>query len=120
MGHGMYKTYIATMASNETLATPTTPAIDSGRTYANTYLSVPSGMSNSELNIMVAVSSTGSYYKVMHPAVNSAAAQLHTFAIESASTARIVPLPGGIQYLKIKSTATMQNGAGFEILCGDE
>lgn len=114
MGHGLYKVYTVTMASGGTL----TSEIDLGRAYENVYLQIPA-MSNVQLHFQAAAEAGGTYYRICHPTGAAATPLNPDFGIASAATSRIVPIPNAFQVFKIETTATIDNGAVFKVLCAD-
>jgi hypothetical protein len=76
---------------------------DLGGAYQKLYLAVPTMASGSLYLRASADNST--YFRVMHDVVNSSAAQIHTFTIDSACTQRLVPIPFVSRYMKVESTS---------------
>lgn len=114
MGHGAEAVYFVTMASGGVL----TPAIDLGRAFAKVHLEVPTLTSNTQLHIQAAVAKTDVFRRVKQ--WNVASANVATdYAISSGVTNGIAPIPGGLRYLKVEATATIDNGALFRIICSD-
>ena len=117
MGHGAISVFTATMSSGGTL----TSEVDFGnRQWEKVYLAVPSMASNTQLHIQVCTESGGTYRRVKHPMINSSTVSTpNDFAIASAATNCYVPIPNGFRFLKIESTATVDGGASFKMVCGD-
>lgn len=116
MGHGVTQVFLATMTSAGTL----TGALNLGRNFEKVYLSVPSMTSNSQIHVQGCETQTGTYRRITHPAINSSTVSTpNDFAIASATTNRIVPIPNGFQYLKIETTATIDGGCLFKLICAD-
>jgi hypothetical protein len=104
------------MASGATL----TEAVDLGRTFQNVFLEIPALLlSATQLHVQAAAEAGGSFFKVMHPSINTSVAEANVFAIPSAATSRMFLIPNGIQHLKIESTAPIVDGKVFTILCSD-
>lgn len=117
MGHGAISVFTATMTSGATL----TSEVNLGRNWATVYLAVPSMTSNSQLHVQACESSGGTFRKVKHPAVNSSTVSTpNDFAIASAATNCWVLIPNGVRYVKVESTATIDSGCTFKIVCSDE
>lgn len=109
--------YMATMASGATL----TSEVDLGTAWENVYLRVPTMTSNTQLHIQASTRLTadgGIYRRICHPSLNSSTVTTNDFAIASSATNRIIPIPNGFRYMKVESTATVDNGAVFRILVG--
>ena len=115
MSHGAYAAYTKTMASAGTL----TGAFDLAKAWNNVYLVIPSMTSNTAICIQASDSLTGTYRRLKQPVINTATSTILDFAISSAATNCIVPIPTGLQYLKVESTTTVDNGALFTVICGD-
>ena len=115
MGHGAISVFTATMASAGTLSSE----VNLGRQWEKVYLGVPSMTSNTQLHIKVADVTGGTYRRVKHPMVASTPAAPEDFAIYSAATNCYIPIPNGFQFLKIESTATVDSGTSFKIVCSD-
>lgn len=119
MGYGVYRPYAATMASAGTL----TSEVDVGRIYGSVYLEIPTMNSNTQIHIQAAYATSangGVYRRLTHPMINSSTVGTNDFAITSGVTSRMVPIPNGFQYYKVESTATVDNGCVFRIICADE
>lgn len=116
MGHGLYKTYSVTMASGATL----TSELNLSRGYESMYLMVPSMTSNTQLHIQTSDSLGGTYRRVKLPVINSSTVAAPVdFNIHSAATNCFVPLPFGLQYIKVETTATVDGGTVFKVICAD-
>lgn len=111
-GAGSY--FKKTMASGGTL----TSAYDLGRMWQSVWLAVPSMTSNSQVQIQGSHDGT-TFRRVMHPPINSSTVGVNVFAISSAATNSIVPIPNGFQYLKVETTATVDSGCEFVVICSD-
>ena len=113
LGHFNYQT--ATMASAGT----TTSQLDlGGRTWASVYLRVPTMNSNSAI-ILYGSHDNVTYSLVKHPPVNSITNVNNDYTIASASTNVWVPIPNAFRYIKVVSTATVDNGVVFTVICAD-
>lgn len=108
-------TYVATMASAGTL----TPAVDISGSWGNVYLEIPSMTSNTQVHIKAAATSDGTYRRLKHPSLNDTTVVTTDFAIASAATNCIVPIPNGLKYLKVETTATVDDGCVFRVFVGD-
>lgn len=115
MAHGPNAVYTTTIASGATLSS----AVPLGRSYKTAYLEIQSMISNSQIHIQGANAAGGTYRRVYFPLANSASPVGNPFAINSALSSAIVPLPNGIQFLKVETTATCDSGATFKIICSD-
>lgn len=115
MGHGFFTRYVTTMASGGTL----TGQVDLGRAFAKVYLEVPSMTSNTQLHIQAAAEQGGTFRRVKQWNVASANVSADFAIASSVSGGALVPIPPGLQYVKVEATATVDNGATFKIICSD-
>jgi hypothetical protein len=110
-----YSVYTVTMASAGTL----TGEANLGGTYKVAYLEVLSMNSNSQHHIKAANESGGTYRQVYHPSLNSSTVGTNVFAIGSAVSNGFIPIPDGLQFIKVETTATVDNGTTYRIHAGD-
>lgn len=115
MGTGVQATFQATMTSGATL----TSEVKLSRSWQNMLLVIPSMTSNSEVRLQVSDTSGGTYRQLMHPAINSSTVGTNIYKIASSATNCAVPIPAGYQYIKIETTATVDSGTVFKVICGD-
>ena len=115
MGHGANPVYIVTMASGGTL----TSQIDLSRAWNTVYLVVASMNSNTQLHIQGSDSNGGTFRRLYHPTLNSSTVGTNVFAIASAMSNGIVPIPNSVRFLKVESTATVDDGCTYKMICGD-
>lgn len=116
MGYGPIKVFSVTMTSGATL----TSELNLAQWWGTIFLSVPSMTSNSQIHIQGASDSAGTYRRVAHPVVNSSTiAAPNDFTISSAATNRMILVPTGFQYLKIETTATVDSGQTFKLICSE-
>ena len=113
MGSIIYQT--ATMASAGTL---TSQLNLGGRAWQTVYLKVPTMASNSAVRIHGS-SDNSTFQIIKHPPINSATVATNDYTIASTATNTWVPIPNAFRYLKIETTATVDNGAEFVVLCAD-
>jgi hypothetical protein len=104
------------MASGDSL----TSALDLGKAYGTVYVEIASTPSQSEHRIRAAASLGGTYNTVHHPAINSSTVAVNPYVIPSAITGALVPIPGGLRYIKIFASAAMTNGATYRVYAGEE
>ena len=114
MSYGPLSIFVLTMASGGT----TTSNINLARSWKSLYLEVPSMNSNSEVHIYGSTDDS-SFRKIYHPAPNSVVISGNQFKISSAVTNSFIPIPNGVRSLKIITTATIDNGCVFKIVCSD-
>lgn len=115
MGQGVNQIFFATMASGGTLSA----AFKLQRAFENVFLVVPSFTSNTELYIKASQIETGTYRRITHPAINANPTTINDFTILSSVTSRMVPIPSGFKFLKVETSATIDSGQLFTIICGD-
>lgn len=116
MGHGADQYFTVTMASAASL----TPGIDlGGRAWGRVYLEIPSMTSNSQIYFLGSRDGT-TYRAIYFDSLNSSTVGTNLYQIASSVTNAIVPAPPGIQYLKVKTTATCDSGEVFRFICSDE
>lgn len=114
MSFGPSRYFTATMTSAGTL----TSEVDLGRVWDTVYLEIPTMTSNTQLHIQASRTLGGSYRRVFHPSINSSTVGTNVFAVPSNVTNAIIPIPNDFQYVKVESTATVNDGALFRIICG--
>lgn len=114
MSYGPMAVYTVTMASGGTL----TGGADIARSYKNVFLEIPTMNSNTQLHVWGS-SDNSTFRRVYQPMQNSAAPTGALFTINSAVTGALVPIPNGIRYVKVESTATVDNGCVFKMICSD-
>lgn len=114
MAYGPVKVYTATMSSAGTLSSE----INLAQNWDSLFLEIPTMTSNTQLHIQAANASGGTYRRIKHPSVNASTVSTNDFAIASAATSCLVPIPNGVQFIKIEATATVDNGAVFRVICG--
>lgn len=107
--------FTVSMASGGTLTT----YIDLGGSWENCYLQVPSMISNTQHHIQTATDYDQIYRRVKHPAINSLTVGTNDFAITSSATNCVIPMPNGLRFIKIETTATVDSGETYKIICAD-
>lgn len=107
--------FTGTIASGATLSSE----INVGRSWTNAYLAVPSMTSNSLIYIQAAKESSGTYRRIAHPLEAVTAPVGKDFTINSATTSRMIPIPNGFNFYKVETSATMDSGEFFTIICSD-
>lgn len=116
MGYGVVRSFQVTMASAGTL----TAQVDLANAGSlGTYLEIPTMTSNSQVHIQAAIADSGTFRRIYHPTLNSSTVGTNVFAIVSGATNCVVPIPNGLRYMKIETTATIDNGCLFRIICLD-
>ena len=108
--------YTVSMASGDSL----TSALDLGRAFGTIYVEIASTPSNSEHRVRAAATLAGTYNTVYHPAINSSTVAVNPYVIPSTVTGALVPVPGGLRFMKIIASAAMTNGATYRIYCGED
>ncbi len=108
------KYFAVDLASSTTL----TSAIDLTQGWSEISLKVPSFSSGADIYVHGAVASNGTFVRLTHPPINSAAAQISDFQIASGISGRIVPIPSNYQHIKIElSTAQTDTTSTFHVIC---
>jgi hypothetical protein len=51
--------------------------------------------------------------------MNSSTVGINVFSIHSSTTNSVVPIPAGLQHLKVELTETILDGCTFQVICGD-
>ena len=111
----MPSSVFTTVMDGSTAAASLTSAVDIGeKQYNSAYLEIPTMTSNSALNVLAAATLDGTYRQVYHPAINTSTAEANAFQIAS-SVSGLIPIPNGLQYLKIQATASVSFSASFKI-----
>lgn len=109
--------FTATMTSGAT----TTGEIQLGSNWNNVYLEIPSLSSNAEHYINAAGDSGGTYRRVYHPSLNSSTVGTNRFAIASSVTNALVPIPNGLKFIKVETSATVGSTTAhtYRVFCAD-
>ncbi len=114
MSWGAVSKFTKAVTSGATLSS----AYDLGRVWQSAWLEIPTMTSNTQVYIQG--SSDGSTYRrIYHPPINTNVVSANLFAIPSAVTNSIVPIPNGFQFLKVETTATVDDGCNFVVICSD-
>jgi hypothetical protein len=87
------------------------------RGWRKVYLEVPSLSTNAEVAIFG--SSDGSTFRAIHNQVQTASVQQQALAVQSSSNNAIVEIPFNMQYLQLRCSATVDDGATFTVICSD-
>lgn len=114
MSYGPYAVFTQTIASAATLSSE----FDVGRSWKRVYLETTSMTSNSQIHIQAAATSGGTYRRVKIHDPGSATVSVD-FAVASAATSHMMPVPTGFRYYKVETTATMDSGQSFNLVCSD-
>jgi hypothetical protein len=112
---GSWTKFTKTISSGGTL----TSEFDLGGAWGAVYLEIPSMPSGSAFYIQASKASGGTYRRIKHPAINSSTVTVNDFTLPSSATNCMVPIPNGLRYVKVETTATMDNGQEFTVLCGN-
>jgi hypothetical protein len=97
-----------------------TSAIDLARSWNSVFLEIVSMTSNSQIHIQASPTLSGTYRRVYQAPLNSSTVACNTFAIVSSVSNGFVPIPAALRYVKIETTATIDNSATvFRLHCGD-
>jgi hypothetical protein len=115
MSYGPHAVFTASMASGGTLTT----IANLTRGWANIFLEVPTLTSNTQIHVQGAFTTTDTFRRVKSVVVQTNSIQTNTFAIASGATNALIPLPAGMICYKVETTATVDDGATFRIICSD-
>lgn len=116
MSHGLCKVYTSTMAS----AASQSSEINLGRAYRNVYLKIPTMASSTDgMRIYASDVSGGTYLPVMQASLNSSTVTTNPYVIASAASQVIVPVPAGLQFLKVQVAAAPAAIVVFTVICSD-
>ena len=117
VGNGADLVFKVTMASGVTLSS----LVDLGAAWKTVYMQIPTMTSGTEIYLKAGLNTASTDgFRIMHPPVNTATAQLHTFSVASGVTQRVVPVPGGIRNMFVEySTATTATSQTFYFYCGN-
>jgi hypothetical protein len=108
------KVFSVDVTSGATLSS----AIDLSQGWSTINLKIPSFSSGSDIYIHAAESASDTFVRVMHPPINSATVAVSDFRIASGLSARVIPIPVGIQHMKIElSTGQTDTTSTFEVIC---
>lgn len=116
MGFGAQVVYTLSMVSGGTL---TSVALDLGRSWAKTYLEVPT-MTSGDVYVQGAFSAAGPFRRISIDNGNTSSVQAD-FIIKSSVSQRFVPIPvSAFRFIKIEnSSGVSQTTTIFNIICGD-
>lgn len=110
------KTYRKTMASNTTL----TPLFDIEGPWDQVWLDKPTFATNTAVFLHAAIASGATYTRIAYPDVQTATVQTNDWAIQSGVSARMVPLPTGLRYVKVEfGSAVTDTTFPIDIYCID-
>lgn len=114
MSYGPVQAFPMVMVSGASL----TPAADVGKAFESVYLEIPTMTSNTAL-FLQASGDNVTYRRVQLPLINTSTVGSNDFQILSSVTNRMVQIPAGFRFWKIETTATVDNGCTFKIICRD-
>lgn len=119
MGWGVARVYPLTMTTGTSLTT----YVDTGRSYAQVYVTIP-GVSSfcvtATCNFFVQASADGTnFYRVAYPPANSSTSGSNDFQIANTVSNRIVPIPTGFHFYKVEASNSMTGAIGFNLVCAD-
>jgi len=116
MSYGPVKVFTVTMASGGTLSSEA----NLGQAWDCAYLEIASMNSNAQHHIQAAVSAGGTYRRVtvVPVTMSTQAAALVVWNVHSSCSNHIVPLPRGLQFVKVETDVTVDNGQTYKIICG--
>ena len=112
MSYGPVKVFTCSIASAATLS----GEVDLGHAWFAAYLEIASMTSNSQHFIQAASSRGGTYRRVKLQPV-SATVQSVDWSVASSASSCFVPLPAGLQFMKVETTATADSGQSYTIVC---
>lgn len=116
MSYGPIQRFPCTMTSGGAL----TAQVDLRKAWSAVWLEICSMPSNTQMFIQAASTANGTFRRVCHPVTNATIPQtIFEFAIQSGTTSDFVPVPNGFQYMKVETTATVDNGTTFFFVCLD-
>jgi hypothetical protein len=108
-GQTTYSTTIVSFATQSS-------AVDLGQNWDSAYLVVQSMTSNSQIHLRASDSLSGTYRRVQYASIATSSVQANDWALSSASTSAIVPIPQGLRYIKVETTAVLSASQAFTIL----
>lgn len=114
MAHGADSIFSVTIASGATLSSE----INLGRSWARVYID-PTGAA-SEVRFQGATESGGTYRQIYLPqSPSTSTVQANAWKVSSAISGGMIEGPGGIQFMKVETTAAVANGATLKLICSD-
>lgn len=115
MSYGPVKVFSTTIASGATLSSE----VNLGQAWNVAYLEIASMTSNAQHHIQAAATSGGTYRRVtVNPVtMTTQAAALVVWQVHSSVTSHMVPIPPGLQYVKVETDVSMAGGQAYRILC---
>lgn len=114
MSYGPLTSYSMTIASFATSSS----GVDMGRGWKTMYLQIPTMTSQTQLYIQGSNDNV-TFARVYFPLANATAPVASLFNIPSNVTSAIIPIPNGIRYMKVESTAVVSFTASFRVICSD-
>jgi len=115
MASRYHTVFPATVASFATSSSE----VDLGCSWGQVYLEIPTMTSNTQVHIQGASETGGTFRRVKQPPLNSSTVGTNDFAIHSSATNCLVPIPSGLRFLKVETSAVVSFTAAFKIICGD-
>ncbi len=92
--------------------------VDLGGNWERVFLSIPSMVSASALDVYVAVTTDQTYYQLRKEIPNTTTVQCWSFVVSAIANGAVVPLPAGFRYMKLIATDSAPAAAiGFKIMC---
>lgn len=98
MAFSPVKVFAVTMTSGATFSN----SADLGTSFNRMYLQIPT-MASGSLHVNGSVDNSN-FFRIMRDQGNTTTVH-STFVIDSSVTQRIVPIPGGIRYMRVESTS---------------
>lgn len=93
-------------------------ALDLKQGWGELALQIPSFSSGDDIYLQGAITSNGTYVRIMHPPVNTGTAEVNDFKIESGLAGRIIPIPATFQHLKVELNSGQTDVTStFNVIC---
>lgn len=117
MSHGPIAVYTDTIASGAS----TSAGINIARAWKTVWLQVGTMSTGVNLNVHGKATSSGDYYPVYHPAINSSTVTTNSFVVAASvgTLGGMVAMPSGFQYMRFVGTGVVSGGVTFKAICSD-
>lgn len=91
-------------------------ALDLGQAWDQAYLVIRSMTSNAQHYLRASESLAGTYRRVMYPSVGTSTVAANAWAVTSAASSAIVPIPQGLRYIKVETDVVCSFAASYDVI----
>jgi hypothetical protein len=91
-------------------------ALDLGQAWDAAYLVINSMTSNSQHFLRASPTLAGTYSRVKYASVGTSSVQTNDWAVASAASSAIVPIPQGLRYIKVETSAICSFSPSYDVI----